>query len=258
MPFDVNDLVSFYATPLGYFTRRTLARVVNSRWESCAGLAVMGLGFGAPYLERFRGEARRTLAFMPAAQGVMAWPSDGPVASALVEADMLPLPDGSIDRVLAIHALEMAEDSNAVLEEIWRVLAPGGRFLLVVPSRRGVWASIDGTPFGFGRPYSKGQLRELLRETLFTPIYSGEALYAPPFKGRFFLRATPALERFGAFAGLPFPGVHIVEATKQLYRPVTVRRLARRQPLALAPALAPSARRDAGSLPVGAESASCS
>lgn len=252
MAFDVNDLVSFYASPLGFFARRTISRVLQARWEHCQGLGVLGLGFGAPYLERFLGEARRTLAFMPAAQGVMAWPAERASASALVETDMLPLPENSMDRVLAIHALETADDPIAMLEEIWRVLTPGGRLLLVVPSRRGVWARIDGTPFGYGRPYSKGQLRDLLRETLFTPIYSGEALFAPPFKARFFLRAAPALERLGALTGFPFAGVHIVEATKQLYRPVTVRRVLRRQPLALNPALAPSARR------VGADGTSCS
>ncbi len=244
MSIDVNDLVGFYASPLGFFARRAIARVVNARWENCRGLCVMGLGFGAPYLERFRQEARCTLAFMPAAQGVTAWPAEGASASALVETDMLPLPENSMDRVFAIHVLEVDEDPNAMLEEIWRVLTPGGRFLLIVPSRRGVWARMDGTPFGFGRPYSMGQLRELLRETLFTPIFSGEALYAPPFRDRFFLNAMPALERFGAVTGFPFAGVHIVEATKQLYRPVTVRRVLRRQPLALSPALAPSARRD--------------
>ena len=132
---------------------------------------------------------------------------------------MLPLPDASIDRILVVHALETAEHPNALLEEVWRVLTPGGRAIFVVPSRRGVWARVDGTPFGFGRPYSKGQLRELMRETLFSPIYWGEALYAPPFQRRLFLNWATGFERIGAMLGLPFAGVFIVEATKQLYRP---------------------------------------
>ena len=137
---------------------------------------------------------------------------------------MLPLPDASIDRVLVVHGLETAEHPSAVLEEVWRVLAPGGRAIFVVPSRRGVWARVDGTPFGQGQPYSKGQLRDLMREALFSPIFWGEALYAPPFRRRFFVNSAPAIERIGAAIGLPFAGVHIVEATKQVYRPVGVRR----------------------------------
>ena len=68
-----------------------------------------------------------------------------------------------------------------------------------------------------------------MREALFSPIFWGEALYAPPFRRRFFINSAPAIERVGAAIGLPFAGVQIVEATKQVYRPVGVRRLARRE-----------------------------
>jgi SAM-dependent methyltransferase len=224
MPLDVNELRSFYASDLGDVARRLIGRVLRARWENCAGQALMGLGFGAPYLDRFREEAMRSLAFMPAEQGVVNWPASGRTSSALVETEMLPLPDSSIDRILVVHALEMAEHPNGLLEEVWRVLTPGG---------------------GFGRPYSKGQLRELMRETLFSPIYWGEALYAPPSQRRLFLRWATAFERIGAILGLPFAGVFVIEATKQLYRPINVRRAIRREAPAMHPAaLAPSAHRN--------------
>ncbi len=63
----------------------------------------------------------------------------------------------------------------------------------------------------------------LLRETLFSPERFGEALYVPPFERRFFLRLAPAFERTGKRMALPGAGVHLVEATKQLYRPVMLR-----------------------------------
>ncbi len=244
MPLDVNDLLSFYASPLGDVSRRLIGRVLRARWNNCAQLSLMALGYGGPYLERFRDEAHRVLAIMPAEQGVVNWPASGRSASALVAPDMLPLPDGSIDRVLVVHALETAEHPSVVLEEVWRVLTPGGRMIVVTPSRRGVWARVDGTPFGQGQPYSKGQLRDLMREALFSPIYWGEALYAPPFRRRFFINSAPAIERVGAAIGIPFAGVQIVEATKQVYRPVGVRRLARREVVALQPRLAPTAHRE--------------
>ena len=244
MPLDVNDLTGFYSTPLGDVALRFIDRALRLRWPQCAGLSMMGLGYAGPFLDSYRGEATRTLVFMPAQQGVVNWPAEGRSSSALVDTGMLPLPDASIDRILVIHALETAEDPNALLEECWRVLNPGGRALFVVPSRRGVWARVDGTPFGFGRPYSKGQLRELLRESLFTPIFWGEALHTPPLRRRIFLNWSQAMERIGAFLGLPFAGVYIVEATKQLYRPVGVRRVARRDAPLLHPALAPSAHRN--------------
>jgi len=244
MPLDVNDLLAFYSSPLGDVSRRLIGRVLRARWEQCAGLSILGLGYPGPYLDRFRDEAQRALAFMPAALGVVNWPASGRSASALVETDMLPLPDASIDRALIVHGLEIAQHPAAVLEEVWRILNPGGRMIVVVPSRRGVWARVDGTPFGQGQPYSKAQLRELMREALFSPLFWGEALHAPPFRRRFFINSALAMERLGAAVGFPFAGVHIVEATKQVYRPIGVRRVARRELLAVRPGLAPAAHRE--------------
>jgi len=156
---------------------------------------------------------------------------------------MLPLPDACVDRVLVAHALETAEHPSAVLEEVWRVLAPEGRAIFIAPSRRGVWARVDGTPFGYGQPFSRGQLRDLVRDALFSPVFWGEALYAPPFRRRVFINWGPAIERIGAAVGFPFAGVHIVEAIKQVYRPVGARRLAQKRLIRLEPALAPTVGR---------------
>ena len=95
--------------------------------------------------------------------------------------------------------------------------------IAVACNRRGFWARSDTTPFGYGQPFSKRQLAALLRETLFSPERFGEALYVPPFERRFFLRLAPAFERTGKRMSLPGAGVHLVEATKQLYRPVMLR-----------------------------------
>jgi hypothetical protein len=58
-------------------------------------------------------------------------------------------------------AVIKSDDSVALLREVWRVLAPNGRLLAVVPNRRGLWARIDTTPFGHGRPFSRGQVTHL-------------------------------------------------------------------------------------------------
>lgn len=228
MPLDVVDLRSFYASPLGQVARRLVGRMVRAQWEDYAGLRVLGIGYATPYLVDFQDRAQRVLAFMPAAQGVVHWPLDGRSASALVEATMMPLPDASVDRILAVHALEVGETPRDILEEIWRILAPGGRVIIVVPSRSGLWARVDTTPFGHGHPYSRGQLQMLLQETLFLPVYWGEALYVPPFARASLLRSAPAFERIAGRFSLPGAGVHVVEATKQLYRPASLRRAVRR------------------------------
>jgi SAM-dependent methyltransferase len=242
MSIDVADLRNFYAQRLGIVARRFVGRGIRDRFADTRGMRVVGVGYPTPYLGLFREEAERCLAFMPATQGVLKWPTARPTLAALVDEFEMPLIDAAIDRILLVHALEMAHDPGSLLRECWRVLAAGGRLLAVVPNRRGLWARIDTTPFGQGRPYSRAQITYLLRDSGFTAIGWGEALYLPPVTRGWFLRSAAAWERAGATISAPFAGVHIVEATKQVYRTVPVRRERRRLVPTLAPALAPSAR----------------
>lgn len=233
---DVVELRAFYETALGLVARRVVSRIVRSRWTDYAGMRVLGVGYATPYLGDFRDKAQRVLAFMPARQGVAHWPLDARSATALVEPSMTPLPDASIDRILVVHELETDEHPHELLEEIWRILAPGGRVIIVAPSRTGLWARVDTTPFGHGHPYSRAQLQQLLQSEQFLPLYWGEALYVPPFQRVSMLSLAPAFERMAGRFSLPGGGVHIVEATKQLYRPV-MRRAVRRLQIELAPEL---------------------
>jgi SAM-dependent methyltransferase len=252
MSVDVTDLRAFYASPLGSVTRRLVGRGIDRFWGPLTGLRVMGLGYAVPYLAAVRPECERTLAFMPASQGVVNWPATGASASALVDPLMMPLPDASIDRMLVVHALETVESPTELLNEIWRILTPGGRIIVVVPNRRGLWARMDTTPFGFGQPFSRTQLKGLMRQAMFSPEGWAETLYVPPLRSRFFLRSAVAWERLGVGMSLPFAGLHIVEATKQLYRPVAVRQMrgaSRRAPV-LMPAQATRSSLPAPELPL--------
>lgn len=240
MSLDVVDLRDFYSHGLGVVARRFVGRGIRARWPDVHGLRLLGIGYATPYFGLFREEAERCLAFMPAAQGVVKWPTDRPALSALVGENELPLTDAAVDRVLLVHALEMTDDAFALLREAWRVLAPNGRLLAVVPNRRGLWARTDTTPFGHGRPYSRTQITSILRETWFTPNGWGEALYVPPIARNWFLRSAVAWERAGATISAPFAGVHIVEATKQVYRAIPARREKRKLVPTLEPVLAPS------------------
>ncbi|RMF01725.1 MAG: methyltransferase domain-containing protein [Alphaproteobacteria bacterium] len=217
MHMDVVDLREFYARPLGGVVRRLLQARIRARWRNVEGLSVFGIGYAVPYLSAFRDEAARVGAFMPAAQGVIAWPVEGKRQTVLADEVSLPLPDTAADRLLLVHALENTESLRAMLRECWRILAPSGRILLVVPNRRGLWAQLDTTPFGHGQPYSRGQLARLLRDAMFSPIDWAHALYMPPVNWQLLLRSAVAWERLGAILWPAFSGVLIVEATKQVY-----------------------------------------
>jgi SAM-dependent methyltransferase len=220
MHLDVAALRDFYATPLGQIARRILARRIRSQWGAGGGATIASLGFGTPFLAAYRNEADTVAALMPASQGALVWPSSAPILSTLVEEGDLPLRDNSIDRLLVVHCLEVAEQVTPLLRELWRVLKPEGRLLVVVPNRRGVWAHVDTTPFGYGRPYSRSQLDDLLRQSLFTPENWSTALYLPPFDRGILVRSATAWERVGARLCPGFGGVLMVEAIKETMAPV--------------------------------------
>lgn len=246
MHIDVVDLREFYGDELGRTVRHILRARLRARWTSVRGERLLGFGFATPYLGAFREEAERVIAFMPASQGVVNWPPDGPSAAALVLGDTLPLPDAAVDRALLVHALEVAADPAEVLREMWRVLAPGGRLIAVVPNRRGLWARFDTSPFGFGRPFSRGQLTSLLRDSLFSPLFWGDALYMMPVNRRRFPGSALRWERIGARLWPGFAGVIIVEATKQLYQGLPATRRTRHLAPAFRPRLIPAGATRAG------------
>ncbi len=236
MYLDVTDLRDFYATPLGQIVRRILLHRLRARWRHTEGQTVIGLGFATPFLGAFRSEALRVGAFMPMQQGALAWPHDAERQAVLVEEDELPLPDSSVDKLLAIHCLEAAERVGPMLREMWRVLTPQGRIMLVVPSRASVWARFDTTPFGHGRPYTRGQLERILREAGFTPTEWASALYVPPFERRLLLRWATGFERVGTRISGRLGGVIMVEAKKEMLAPVGKAQRVRMRLASLVPA----------------------
>ncbi len=226
---DVIDLAHFYANHLGKVASRVIRRRVRAVWPHLDGLRVLGIGYATPYLGLFREETERTLAVMPASQGVNHWPREGANLVALTEEFDLPFADSSIDRVLLVHGLETADQAEPLLEEIWRILTPPGRLIVVVPHRRGLWARFERTPFGHGRPYSQPQIMRLLRETEFSPSVVETALYIPPSSWRIVMRVNRLLEKLGRRWGLGFPGVLVVEAGKLIYAATPERTPAKRR-----------------------------
>jgi len=178
MTIDVIDLRDFYSRRLGIVARQLINRGIRARWPDAKDQRVLGLGYPTPYLGLFREDSERCIAFMPAAQGVLKWPTARPALATLIDEFSMPLPDAAVDRILLVHALEMSDDPERLLREVWRVLAPSGRLIAVIPNRRGVWTRTDNTPFGHGRPYSRAQITQLLRQTWFTPTAWGEALFS--------------------------------------------------------------------------------
>ncbi len=221
MHLDVVDLRNFYyRTRLGRAAQAAVRGRVQKIWPEAKGLTVAGFGFAAPLLRPYLADARRVMALMPGPQGVMGWPMGQENVSALVEETSWPVETGHIDRLIVLHGLETSEQPRALLDECWRVLGPGGRALFIVPNRAGLWSRRDGTPFGYGRPYSIGQLEQQLKTHAFVPESHSAALFQYPSEKRFWLKLGPAMERFGASTPSTLVGgVLMVEVSKRVNAP---------------------------------------
>ncbi|HWY63985.1 MAG TPA: methyltransferase domain-containing protein [Rhizomicrobium sp.] len=213
MPQDVRELAAFYETPLGQLAHRAIQREVCGFWPDLRNYRVLGYGFATPYLRSFT-STERIIVAMPAPQGVMSWPEEKN-AALLCEEDALPFPDLFFDRILIVHGLEASESLRALLRQLWRVLAPEGRVLLIAPNRASLWAQVQKSPFGHGRPFSRMELEGLLRDAVFEPVRWRRALFAPPFES--VTGSGAGWEKVGArfFSGIG--GVHVVEVAKSLY-----------------------------------------
>ncbi|KAB7610458.1 class I SAM-dependent methyltransferase [Amylibacter sp. SFDW26] len=221
MHLDVIKLRAFYyRTKLGRIVQRALREEIIKLWPDVKGQTVAGFGFAAPMLRPFLTNARRVMCIMPGPQGVMAWPEGKENHSVLTEETNWPISTGFVDKLIVLHGLETSENTAALLDEIWRVLGPGGRVLFIVPNRSGLWARRDATPFGYGRPYSLAQLEAQLQKHRFLPERHISALYAIPSHRPFGLKIAQMLEGFSLKVAMPFAaGVVMVEATKQVYAP---------------------------------------
>lgn len=219
MHIDVVALRRFYyRTQLGKIAQRALRDAMAVHWGQGHAGNLAGFGFAAPFLRPFKGKALRTISLMPAQQGAFHWPVEAENVTVLADERRWPLSAGFVDNLIVVHGLENSDRPSVVLSEMHRVLAPGGRALIVTPNRTGAWARRDMTPFGYGRPYSLGQLEGVLRSHSLEPIRHSAALYAPPSTRRFWLRSGGLLERFGRRFDLQrLAGVIIVEVAKTAY-----------------------------------------
>jgi SAM-dependent methyltransferase len=222
------ELRAFYAGRDGRGAARLLARIVAPAVKQGPTQRLLALGYTAPLLMGFNpAKVERVAMVTPPEQGGQPWPQRGWANCALISSERdLPFPPSMFDQALLCHALEFG-DPAALLKELWRVLAPAGEAILIVPNRRGIWTHFEATPFGQGHPYGRGPLTRLLRESMFEPIAWKNALVAPPVAGLRWLdrpltRMAPALG-----------GIHFVLAPKtdglQPAAAHRVRRAARRR-----------------------------
>jgi ubiquinone/menaquinone biosynthesis C-methylase UbiE len=83
-----------------------------------------------------------------------------------VDVTKLPIPDATQDFVLALDVIEHIEDRHILLNEMFRVLNPGGKALITVPAHSWLWSNHDVLNHHFRR-YSKQLLLKDLAQAGF-------------------------------------------------------------------------------------------
>ena len=229
---DIEELSSFYDSRDGEYARRLINHQLRQVWPDLAGKDLLGIGYATPFLGVFE-EARCQVALMPATQGGRAWPPAGRNRVAIGREDELPFDDRSFDHLILAHAFECSPHANRLMRETWRILKDGGRLLVIVPNRRGLWCWSERTPFGFGQPFTSDQLERSLRNHLFAVGETRRALYMPPLSRfvtrgrRWVLKLSVPMERIGLKVLPHFSGVVISEAIKEVYNPTAAFAVAR-------------------------------
>lgn len=161
----------------------------------------LGCGFGRHAHEALRRGARvlacdtafpelaATLATMAAMREQGETPAASLAAAVSGDATRLPFTDGTFDRVIASEVMEHVADDVAALDEITRVLRPGGTLAITVPAwlpERLCWALSDEyhAPVAEGghvRIYTEDELRRKMRGAGLEPggAHLTHALHSP-------------------------------------------------------------------------------
>lgn len=200
MDISAADLLDFYATPLGQRSIDVLGRRIGGWWSDLSGQRLLTTGY-ASLLESHLLPLNplSVCHFIPARLSGVESAQNG--REVLTDDTLMPLDSESMDRVLLLHRLEHARRPDRTFREIWRVLKPGGKLIVIVPSAIGLWARTPGNPFSKGRAFTGLSLATTLGEQLFGLERMRNALFFPPHSAFIWAR-------------MPTGGVLIAEAQK--------------------------------------------
>ena len=115
-------------------------------------------------------------------------PRSGPLHAAVADVRALPFRDASFDAIYSMGTIEHFAETERAVEEMARVLAPGGRAIVGVPNRhdpflrpllvRGLQA-LGLYAYGYERSYSRRALRAMLRRAGLTVVAETAILFIP-------------------------------------------------------------------------------
>lgn len=144
-------------------------------WASQQGALAYGIDISAPTV------AQAGAAFDAA-------PGAGPLNAVVGDVRAIPFGAGSFDLIYSMGTIEHFAATERAVEEIARVLKPGGRAIIGVPNRHdpflrpmmvAVMHWLGLYAYGFEKSYSRASLRTMLQNAGFTVVAETAILFIP-------------------------------------------------------------------------------
>jgi ubiquinone/menaquinone biosynthesis C-methylase UbiE len=133
MPFDhFNVIAGLYDRAAQFTLTEPLAGLLSLS----PGVLLLDAGGGTGRVAAtLRGLVREVVVADPS-HGMLRHAAAKGLASICAPAERLPFPSGTFDRIIMRDALHHVRDQGQSMSELWRVLAPGGRLLIIEPDIR--------------------------------------------------------------------------------------------------------------------------
>ena len=194
---------AWFGTPLGAHADRVEKALIRRLSRPLAGERALDVGTGTGHYAAWLAGLGLRVTAIDSSEAMLevARARGQPVDWRRGTAVELPFGDGAFDLVLSVTMLEFVDRPVEAVDEMMRVVRPGGRLVVAVLNRESAWARAreaeardQETPFRQARFFTKEQLEALLGRH--GPVAWGSALFVGP-QGRG-LAAGPLLEFLGA------------------------------------------------------------
>ncbi len=114
-----------------------------------AGALTVDVGGGAGYLTRALRASGARCVLVDARLAELTWRGPPPVGCAVADALALPVSSGSVDLVVSSNVLEHVPEPFAVIDEMARVLRPGGHLWVSFTNWFGPWGGHETSPWHY-------------------------------------------------------------------------------------------------------------
>jgi ubiquinone/menaquinone biosynthesis C-methylase UbiE len=133
MPFDHFELIAGFYDRVGQF--RITAPLLGALSLSLNSL-LLDAGGGTGRVATALRDRVKEVFVVDVSEGMLRRARGKGLATVCAPVELLPFLSNSIDRIIMVDALHHVMDQHHTADEIWRVLAPGGRILIIEPDIR--------------------------------------------------------------------------------------------------------------------------